>query len=242
MMHLKRFNEGAGRISIFDSEWTKLLPSKLTIVTDNGEFELSRKNSLEKNTGYPEQIYNLMTSVSISYSQDTVSAEEGDPLADGEPTNLQFDIHMVKDNKGDSANPETLRLNVDMTYGDNMQSAFTIERDAQGKTKVAEHHYTGKNSIYDSETFFGFTRRSLSDLVAFFNRFGFESSVEDFKFIDDDPEDYAYSKREVRGKEVRDSARSEEEQVLSLKGGNKILRYNDMDHYKVDIDGIDRNI
>lgn len=242
MRHLRRFYESADRVSIFDSEWVKLLPSKLTIATDNGEFDLDRKNDVEKNTKYPEQIYNLMTSMSFSYGQNTMEEEGGDSLADGEPDNLQFDVHMVKDNKGDDSNPETLRLNIDMTYGDFMQCSFTIERDEQGATHVAQHHYNGKNSIYDPETFFGFKKESLAELVGFFNRFGFEATPEDFKFLDDNTEDYAYEKPMPKGKELGPMIGSDHPSVEDLKGGNKILRYDDMDHYKVDIDGKEQDI
>ena len=239
MKHLRRFDES--RVSIFDSDWVKLLPKSLTIVTDNGEFELERENTVEKNTKYPEQIYNLMTSVSIPYSHNTMKEEGGDPLADGEPDNLQFDIYIVKSNRGDSSNPDTLKLNIDMTYGDFMQCAFTIEKEQDGSTKVGVHHYNGKNSIYDQETHFGFTKQSLSDLVEFFNRFGFDSTPEDFKFIDDDTEDYSYEKPMPKGKDLEKMSGADDPSVLGLKGGNKILRYDDMDHYKIDVDGKEQN-
>ena len=239
MKHLSRFDES--RVSIFDSEWVKLLPKSLTIVTDSGEFELKRDNVLEKNTKYPEQIYNLMTSISIPYYQNTMEEEGGDPLADGEPDTLQFDLYIVKRNKGESSNPDTLKLNIDMTYGDKMQSSFTIEKDKDGNTKVGTHHYNGMNSIYDPETYFGFTKQSLAELVEFFNRFGFESKPEDFKFIDDDPSDYSYKKPIVKGKDLEPMTGADDPSVLSLKGGNKILRYDDMDRYKIDVDGKEQN-
>lgn len=241
MKHLRRFDES--RVSIFDSDWVKLLPKSLTIVTDNGEFELNRKNAIEKNTKYPEQIYNLMTSISIPYSQDTMEEEGGNPLADGEPDNLQFDIYIVKSNRGDSSNPDTLKLNIDMTYGDNMQCAFTIERKEDGVTKVGVHHYNGKNSIYDPETYFGFTKQSLSDLVEFFNRFGFDAKPEDFKFLGDEQE-YRYVKPMPKGKEIAPMIGADNPSVEDLKGGNKInkiFRYDDMDHYKIDVDGKEQN-
>ena len=126
--------------------------------------------------------------------------EGGDALADGEPDTLQFDIYMVKNNEGDESNPDTLRLNIDMTYGDTMQNAFTIEKDEDGVTKVSTHHYTGKNSLYDPETYFGFTKNSLQDLVDFFNRFGFNSTTSDFKFIDDNVDNFKYEKPMPKGK------------------------------------------
>ena len=149
MKHLKKFNESE-RVSILDDQsWTKLLPKKLTLVTENGEFTLEVKG-LNTEHGYPG-IYNLMNSVSFIYDQNTVEGEDGDATADGEPDTLQFDIAIVKDNKGDEANPsKSLRLNIDLTYGDSMMYAFTIDY----PNKVHVHHYNGKDSLYDSEIVF----------------------------------------------------------------------------------------
>lgn len=241
MKHLRKFNEN--RVSLFDPNWVKLLPKSLVVITDNGEFKLERDNVVDKNADYPEQIYNLMTSVSIPYSQNTMEEEDGDALADGEPDTLQFDIYIVKNNKGDSNNPDTLRLNIDMTYGDNMQCAFTIEKMEDGSTKVECHHYNGKNSIYDPETYFGFSDESLADLVDFFNRFGFDTTPEDFKFIDSDQYSYHYDKPIVKDKEIANMTLANNPEIDELKGGNKILRYQDMDDYKIDLQGEeDKNI
>lgn len=233
MKHLRKFYENESKVSIFGREWIDLLPESLTIVTDNGEFELDK---------YGDYTYNLMNSVSFAYTQNTMDEEGGDPLADGEPDALQFDIYMLKDNEGDERNPSTLRLNIDMTYGDNMQCEFTIERDEQGRTTVATHHYNGKNSIYDKDTYFGFTKDSLAKLVEFFNRFGFTATPEDFKFLDEDQDDYSYERPIEKGKDLKPMIGSDRPEIDALKGGNKILRYDDMDHYKVDVDGKEQNI
>ena len=37
MKHLRKFNEN---VSLFDPKWVELLPKKLTLITQNGEFEL----------------------------------------------------------------------------------------------------------------------------------------------------------------------------------------------------------
>ncbi len=73
MKYLKKFNEN--KVSMLNPNWIELLPKSLTIVTDNGEFELTRDNNLDKNITYPEGIYNLMTSVSVPYSQNTMEEE-----------------------------------------------------------------------------------------------------------------------------------------------------------------------
>ena len=235
MRYLRKFNEN--RVTLFDPKWIEVLPKSLVIITDNGEFKLERKNVVDKNTNYPDQISHYMVLVQIPYSQNTMEEEDGDALADGEPDNLEFDICMVKNNEGNESNPDTLRLNIDMTYGDNMQCEFTIEKLKDGSSKVECHHYTGKNSLYDPETYFGFSDESLADLVEFFNRFGFDTKPEDYKFLDSDPDSYYYEKPIVKDREISNMTLANNPEVDKLKGGNKILRYQDMDDYKIDLEG-----
>lgn len=229
MKHLRKFNEN---VSIFDSSWTKFLPKKLTVINHNGEFTLDVRDFSTDETGYPG-IYNLMNSVSFIYDQNTIEKEGDDPTADGEPDNLQFDISFIKDNKGDDANPsKNLRLNVDLTYGDSMIYEFTIDY----PNKVHVHHYNGKDSLYDPETHFGFSDESLKELVKFFNRFGFTTTPDDYKFMDSDLDSYDYKRpTEEYLKDPKtignrlipmimdDEMKSE---VDNLKGGDKIKRYN----------------
>jgi hypothetical protein len=215
MKYIKKFNEN--KISILDSsEWVKLLPKELNIITDNGEFTLKVK-SLDPELGYPG-VYNLMNSVSFIYVQNTVESSGGDVSADGEPDNLQFDIAMVKDNDGLESNPsKSLRLNIDITYGDAMVYEFTIDY----PNKVGVHHYTGKHSLHDSETYWGFSDESLKQLVDFFNRFGFETTTDDYKFMDKDPDSYEYKKDEVTT-DINKSSLSDRDDVKDLKGGNMV--------------------
>lgn len=166
MKHLKKFNEH--KISIFSQDWKKYLPETLEIITDNGEFKLVKKD--------------LMINgdlIQFDYYHNTPEERGGDVLADGEPDFVSFDIHTVKNNVGDSANPDTLSLNVDITYGDAMVSSFKIEKDSQ----VNVGHYTGKDSMHDPNTFFAFSDKSLNDLIIFFNRFGFNLSIDKFLFL-----------------------------------------------------------
>lgn len=217
-------------VSIFDDNWVKLLPQELNIITHNGEFNLKVKG-LDTEHGYPG-IYNLMNSVSFIYDQNTVEGEDGDATADGEPDTLQFDIAIVKDNKGDEANPSSsLRLNIDLTYGDAMMYAFTIDY----PNKVNVHHYNGKDSLYDSETHFGFTDESLQELIKFFNRFGFTTSAKDFTFMDSDLDSYDYERNHpqigykvpVKVDRLEPMIMNDEEKVEvdALKGGDKITKY-----------------
>ncbi len=113
--------------------------------------------------------------------------ETGDALADGEPDYLEIDIHTLKDNDGTKANPDTLRLNIDITYGDSMMFSFTIDKDNGLKV----HHYDGINSKYDPKTQFYFSDDTIKDLVEFFNRFDdYQLTPEDFNFLDSDPNSY----------------------------------------------------
>lgn len=184
---LKRLNNMIyeNKISIFDSKWINFAPKQLTIVTNNGEFSLKRSNKHD-NINYPVDVSNIMNFISITYFQNT--AKNNDVLFDGEPDQLEIDISFVKDNTGEHANPDSLRLNIDITYGDNMQYEFTIDK----PNKVKVYHYTGKNSLYDPETFWGFDDNSLQELITFFNRFGFKTTADNFKFIDSDPDSYSY--------------------------------------------------
>ena len=218
MRYLKKFNESES-VSIFNGEWGKFIPSSLTIVTNNGEFTLERKTEMS-NLETPIDVSNIMNVLQISYFQNTVEDKDGDVNADGEPDCLEFDITLVKDNNGNHQNPDTLRLNVEMTYGDSMTGHFTIDK----PNKVDVVHYTGKNSLYDPETYFGFTDESLSELVEFFNRFGFTTTPEDFTFIDKDLDSYEYKKELPEG-DIEQMSLSDQPEVEDLKGGNRIISY-----------------
>ena len=193
-----------GKISMFDEERLfELLPKQLQIIHTKGvdaqpktwtltlglnkeeENELKEIESGElkaepgKKYGSGDLSVNPLK-VEIIYSQNTPSEEGGDVLADGEPDNLEFDIHVLKDNNGSHSNPDNLVLNVDISYGDAMVSSFRIKK----PNFVEPHDYTGSNSVVDPDTMFAFTHESLEKLVEFFNRWGFETTTDNFKFLD----------------------------------------------------------
>jgi hypothetical protein len=162
MKYLKRFNEN---ISIFNFDiWKSYLPNDLEIITNSGNWILKKSdvNLLNQND------------IQISYHQNA-------PQNSGEPNYLEFDIHIVKENSGYVSNSKNLKFDVDITYGDTMVSEFSIEL----PNKVSVIHYTGKCSLYDPDSFFGFSNKSLNELVNFFNRFGFKISSNDLSFIDE---------------------------------------------------------
>jgi hypothetical protein len=161
--------------NIFDKEvWKKYLPKKLTIITDNGNFNLLFSEV---------SIIGNVNVAQIVYHQNTFKHNK----LNGEPDYLEFDVHLVQDNDGTKALSE-LKLNIDITYGDAMVSEFIIKM--PGDIEII--HYTGLGSKYDKETFFGFEDESIKDLVNFFNRLGFKLSVKDFSFIDKYPNSFTY--------------------------------------------------
>jgi GMP synthase-like glutamine amidotransferase len=165
-------------ISIFDKEdWRKYLPQKLKIVTEHGHFELEQTDLTINGD-----------KMQIIWYQNTVDGPN-DANKDGEPDTIQFDVSMVKTNDGTEANPDNLKLNIDVTYGDSMVSQFTISK--PGETTVA--HYTGFGSKYDKESEFGFEDDTIKELVEFFNRFGFQLDSKDFTFIDKHKDSYIYT-------------------------------------------------
>jgi hypothetical protein len=163
------------RISVFSQDIKKLLPKNLNLITTNGQFELELKDVMLNGD-----------LVQIAYYHNTFE-KSGDALGDGEPDFLEIDIHTLKDNDGTKANPDTLRLNIDISYGDSMMFSFTIDK----INKVKVHHYDGINSKYDPETFFHFSDDTINDLVELFNRFDdYQLTSDDFNFLDSDPNSY----------------------------------------------------
>lgn len=166
MRYLKSFNIFE-KVSYFDREGVKkLLPKQLEIITNNGEFKL---------------VFNGIT-INDSLIQFSYYHKVW-----GEPTTLQFDLYLTKVNDGDVSNSDTLKLDVDITYGDAMVSEFTITP----PNDISVEHYTGKGSKYDPETFFGFTDESLNELIDFFNKFGYSLKPDQFLFIDKENDDYS---------------------------------------------------
>ncbi len=171
MKHLIKYNE-SDNISIFSQDVKKVIPKELKIVTSNGDFIL-------KNT-------DLMINgdlVQIVYYHNTPS-KSGDPLSDGEPDYLEFDLHFNKNVNG-------IKILVDITYGDAMVSEFSIEV----PNKVNIIHYTGIRSKYDPETIFSFSDESIHNLVEFFNSFshGIKLTTNDLNFLDKDNDSYNHN-------------------------------------------------
>lgn len=185
MRYLKNYNESKA-VSYFDTEsWKKFLPKELHLVTHNGNWTLTLPES-KNNMSHATNITHLMNCIQINYAQNTPEREDGDVLRDGEPDQLEFDITLVKNNDGTSANPDTLKLSVDITYGDSMACEFNIEK----PNKVTVLHYTGIGTKINPLSFFGFEDESLQALVDFFNSWGYSLTTKDFTFLDKYPDSY----------------------------------------------------
>ena len=83
-----------------------------------------------------------------------------------------------------------IKLIVNITYGDQVESEFSIE----SPNKINIISYNGVGSKYDSEAHWGFSKESIKDLVNFFNSFnhGIKLKESDLSFIDEDRESYKH--------------------------------------------------
>lgn len=163
-----------GKISIFDQDWfEKLLPPTIQIVTHNGNFELLKNDSTINGD-----------LIQFNYWHKGFDAENpSDVVTNGEPSCLEFDIHFAK-------NVDGIKMLVDITYGDHMACEFSIE----SPNKINIINYNGFNSKFDPKTHFGFSDKSIEDLLKFFNAFdhGLKLNKKDLTFIDKDLDSYQH--------------------------------------------------
>lgn len=173
------FNDNPERISIFNQDWKELIPNELIVINDGGKWNFVKKDLM---------INHPVLSISYYNQSEIDNVNNVDVLSDGEPDFLTFDISVVKNNDGSHSNPDKLKLNVDVSYGDQMASEFTIE----APNKVTPHHYTSVNSLHDPKTIFAFDDTSLAKLVELFNRFNdkYRLTVKDFTFLDKKQDSY----------------------------------------------------
>ena len=191
LQHVGEPIEDGDNISIFQQDWfEKLLPDTIKVHSHPNLKKLNFDQSLT-NIDTENKTYVLKKNdctidgdlVQFNYHQNTYDKPE-DIVDDGEPDMLEFDIHFVKNDRG-------IKLLVDITYGDNMAYEFSIET----PNKINIIHYTGKGSMYDSETHWGFCEDTIKDLVKFFNAFnhGINITEEDFNFLDSNKESYQHN-------------------------------------------------
>lgn len=148
-----------------DESIKDIFPKIVKIYTSNGNFTLTLADfTRESNV------------IKADYYHNTF--KNSDSSRDGEPDFLIFDFHFVNNEKG-------LKTIVDITYGDFTVYAFAIE----APNKITIHHYNGIDSLFDSETQFGFEDETILELVKLFNSFSesYNISKEDLTFIDKYP-------------------------------------------------------
>lgn len=188
LQHVGNPLKSGNNISIFQQDWfEKLLPETLKVKSHPNLKKLNFDQSLS-DVETENKVYILKKNdctidgdlVQFNYHQNTTEIP-GQETIDGEPDLLEFDIHFVNNDKG-------IKLLVDITYGDNMAYEFSIET----PNKINVIHYTGKGSLYDSETHWGFCQESILDLIKFFNAFnhGIKIKEADLKFLDADKDSY----------------------------------------------------
>ncbi len=167
MKYLKKFSEN---FTLYDEQVVDIFPDTIKIYTSDGSFTLKRGDTTRE-----------IDIVRVSYYQNT--SKDGDVVKDGEPDFVVFDLHFVKNESG-------IKTLVNITYGDQMKSEFSIE--SPNIIKIG--HYNGTKSIADSDTHFGFEDTTIRNLCKLFNGFdfGYNLSPKDLKFIDKYPDTFNY--------------------------------------------------
>jgi GMP synthase-like glutamine amidotransferase len=171
MRFLRGFNE-SDNISIYDERIREFFPDEVHLYTSEGSYTLVKSDiTLENDV------------IRAFYYHNTVETGGGDVSRDGEPDSLAFDIHFVKNENG-------FKTLVDITYGDQMKSEFSIE----APNKISIIHYNGIGSLADTHTHFGFEEDTIKDIVRLFNsfNFGYKLNNDDFNFIDKYPDTHIH--------------------------------------------------
>ena len=194
MSIVKKYNQfiTEKKLSVYAKEWIKLLPSELTVIADNKMLDYKSdadKNNLttikQSEMGEVTHTFKLLNPGGVALNGDllNISYYMTTGNEDGDPDYLSFDIHLCVNDNG-------LKILCDITYGDNMQTEFTL----QAPNKVDVVHYNGNHSKLSPDTHWAFSDDSISGLVKFFNSFEsnpkFGLSNSDFKFLDMDPHSY----------------------------------------------------
>jgi hypothetical protein len=182
MKYLKRFNEN---ISIYNPDWEKLLPETFVVLK-------GQEHGIDKCIFKKSNVMLNADMIQISYSNDEWMI----------PDTFEIDIYFVKDDTYSKRDDSTtivksgvldyskntgkvipnLRLTVDITFGDDMASEFTIDR-VSGDKLLQDTTYGSK--FDPTNTLFALDDDSLKKFVEFLNRFnhGVELTLDDFKFL-----------------------------------------------------------
>jgi hypothetical protein len=156
------FDTNSQKISgsiIYDTDWEKELPEKLTINYHGANHSFKKGN-----------IMLVDDLVEITYDSDPENPW-------GSPDTLEFDFYFVKDDA-----TKNIRMDIDITYGDLMACEFSIE--PPNKVNVIQH--TSYNSKFDpSNTVFALEDESLDEFISFLNKFPrVKVTRHDLRFLD----------------------------------------------------------
>ena len=146
--------------------WEKYLPESFTIIQGDKKHTRYRTNNEMEHSDMIQIMYE--------------PKDEEWGVAD----DLEFDLYFVMDGN--------MRINVDITFGDEMVSEFSVE--TPNTVKVIQ--YTSYGSKFDpSNTVFAFTEESLQDLINFLNKIDgrFKLTRDKFNFLDQNPDNYTPS-------------------------------------------------
>lgn len=151
-----------------------LFPKKIQVYTEHGTFNYDLGDVTRE-----------ALIVRAAYNGSTYQKTDN-ALADGEPDFVCFDIHFINEGK-------KLKLAIDITYGDSMVSQFTMIE--PNVIKIGK--YEGIDSKLAPETHFGFSDKTLNNLIELFNKFNdnFKFTKNDFKFLDKYPDTYQHNEQ-----------------------------------------------
>ena len=176
MKYLKRFNENV--ISIYDKSWETLLPTEIFVIKGGDGKHKFKKGNVMLNADmlqitYENPEYGIPDTLEIDiYFTD---------LDDRSDTDSTLNIN----NGNISVKPKftgTIRLDVDITYGDLMACEFSIDKN-NGVKLIQNTTYGSK--FDPSNTVFAFDKESLTKFIVFLNRFNHDVSLNesDFSFL-----------------------------------------------------------
>ena len=163
MKYLKRFGQEEREISIYDKNWEKLLPEKLTVIKgyDDGITTFTfKKGNIMIHSDMLQITYELY------------------PHTEGVPDTLEIDIYFVT-----NVNSSNIEMDVDITFGDEVVVEFKVT--PPNAVNLIQH--TTYHSKFDpSNTVFAFDDNSLSEFVSFLNRFdkNMNLTTYDIRFLD----------------------------------------------------------
>jgi hypothetical protein len=181
MKFLRRFNEN---ISIYDPKWKDLLPQTITVLKgqDHGiDTWVYQKGNVMLNADMIQISYGI----SEWMAPDTFEIDIY--FVKNDSTERRIDLTKVVDggkidyDRSPGKYIPNLRLDVDITFGDEMACEFSID-----KTGIKLHQHTTYGSKFDpSNTLFAIKDEDLKKLVNFLNRFnhGVNITISDLHFL-----------------------------------------------------------